>query len=94
MIRSDMLGFSATDKAVTKIGVVHSMLRKQIPPKVLIVSHTLLRRIRARMANVPHMPGKPTLVHCFADATVTNFLQQRHDVPIELANPNQLGAWN
>ena len=90
MMRTDMLRLGAAHKAVSQVGIIYRMLRKQVPTKVLVVACGLLRRVWAGVTNMPDVPGEAAVVHGLADATVAHISHAWHYFAVELAYASKL----
>ena len=71
MMRSHVLRFGTAHEAVSEVGIIYRMLRKQVPTKVLVVARGLFRRVWAGVAHMPDMSGKTAFIHRLADRAIS-----------------------
>ena len=67
---------------------------EEVPPVVLFVARAALGRVRARVADVPHVAMQAVLGRGLAYARDAGGLQARHHLAVEVAHALQLGAAN
>ena len=89
-MRTDMLRLGAAHKAVSQVGIIYRMLRKQVPTKVLVIAHGLFRRVWASVSHMPDVPRKAALVHGLTDATIASVAHAWHHHTVELAYASKL----
>ena len=90
MVRTHVLRFGTAHEAVSQVGIIYRMLRKQVPTKVLVIERGLFRWVWASVSNMPDVPRKAALVHGLTDATIASVAHAWHHHTVELAYASKL----
>jgi len=89
VMRTHVVSFSTAHKTVTKLQIVDSMLRKQVPTIILFVLGAALRGIRDRVPHVPHVRSQPSISDGLSDHSVMCVTHRGHDSRVEVTNSLQ-----
>ena len=88
-MRTNVMRFSTTHKAVTELQIVDGVLGKKVPAIILPVLGAALRGIWDRVTDVPYVRCQALISDRLSDNPIMRIAHGRHDPRVEVTNTLQ-----